>query len=67
MFDVNNPPAMITLEYDHFLKVIVLQIDDFESTIIDEHNFSLNDKSRILKFKQPYLRRDDCHIVEIEM
>lgn len=67
MFDLNNFPKMVTYECRPYLKIVVLKIDTFASEIIDERNFSPEDKALISDFKRPYLRRDDCQIVEIEM
>lgn len=37
-----------------YTKVIVLHIDDFETTIVDEHNFGINDSIAIDDFKEQY-------------
>jgi hypothetical protein len=53
-------PITITEPYT---KVIVIKIDDFESTIIDERNFSPSDVSGIEDFKNLY---DDIDTVCLE-
>lgn len=58
---------MIELEMKPFIKYIVLKVDLFESEIIDEINFGINEEYKILKFKEKYIRRDDCILVKIEM
>lgn len=58
---------MLTFEYDSYIKLVVLKVDDFSSEIIDEKNFAVSDKAEMQKFKYPYVRRDDCCIVEILM
>jgi hypothetical protein len=38
-----------------FIKIVVLKVDPiFESEVIDEHNFGLNDKEKIEAFKESY-------------
>lgn len=47
---------------------MVLKIDIlFESEIIDEANFAINDIFAIKQFKRKYISRDDCVIVKIDM
>lgn len=50
-----------------FVKYIVLKIGLFESEIIDEANFSANDKAEIMKFERKYIDRDDCYIAKVDM
>jgi hypothetical protein len=50
-----------------YTKVIVVKIDDIESTIIDEHNFGLSDTTRIEEFKENYSEPDTvCLTVVVE-
>lgn len=58
---------MRTFQYDDYIKIVVLRVDDFSSEIIDERNFALSDTAGMQKFKYPYIRRDDCFIAEIPM
>ena len=59
--------SMREFKIQPFVKYVVLKIDLFESEIIDEANFGINEKFNIMQFKRKYNRRDDCVIVEIEM
>lgn len=59
---------MRVLKIQPFVKYVVLKIDLLlETEIIDEANFSINDKYAIGLFKRKYIYRDDCFIVKIEM
>jgi hypothetical protein len=37
-----------------YIKIIVIQISDFSSSIVDEHNFGINDRTEISDFKDMY-------------
>lgn len=58
---------MRTVELQPFVKYVVLKVDIFESEIIDEQNFGINEEFAIMQFKRKYVRWDDCVIVKIEM
>lgn len=58
---------MRTVELQPFVKYVVLKVDIFESEIIDEQNFGINEEFAIMQFKRKYIGRDDCVIVKIEM
>lgn len=48
------PPLTVQESITPYMKVIVLNIGSFESTIVDEHNFGINDRSEISDFKDRY-------------
>ena len=50
-----------------FVKYVVLRVGLFESEIIDEANFSIEEIFDIMQFKRKYTNKDDCVIVEIKM
>lgn len=56
--------SMREFKMQSFVKYVVLKIDLFESEIIDEANFGIDEKFNIMQFKRKYNRRDDCVIVE---
>ena len=58
---------MKRFEVQDFVKYIVLKVDIFETEIIDERNFGIDEEFEIMKFKKEYIRRDDCVIVKIDM
>ena len=59
---------MNKFEIQPFVKYVVLKVDLlFETEIIDEANFSVNDIFAIERFKRKYIYRDDCTIVKIDM
>lgn len=59
--------AMKQIILKPFVKYIVLKIDLFESEIIDEANFAIDDEFNIKKYKRKYMDRDDCFIVKVDM
>ena len=58
---------MRELEMKPFVKYVVLKVDLFETEIIDEQNFTYEDKVGIMKFKRKYNRADEYMIVKIDM
>ena len=59
---------MRKFEIQPFVKYLVLKVDLLlETEIIDEANFSINDKFAIMQFKNKYIYRDDCVIVKVDM
>lgn len=54
-------------EIQPFIKYVVLKVDIFESEIIDERNFGIDEEFAIMKFKRKYIKRDDCVIVKVEV
>lgn len=50
-----------------FVKYVVLKVNLFESEVIDECNFGVDDTKEMLKFKMKYANRDDCVLVTIQM
>lgn len=65
MINMNN--EMKTFEMKQFVKYVVLKVGLFESEIIDEQNFDINDTYGIMNFKRQYIYKDDCMIVKIDM
>ena len=57
----------MTLEYNDYIKLIVLKITPFFSEIIDEKNFNMTEEFAITQFKRKYINRDDCVIVKVDM
>lgn len=47
---------MRTVELQPFVKYVVLKVDIFESEIIDEQNFGINEEFAIMQFKRKYVR-----------
>lgn len=50
-----------------FVKYVILKVDLFESEIIDERNFAVDEKFEIARFTRKYIYRDDCVIVKVDM
>lgn len=65
MINIDN--EMTTYEMKQFVKYVVLKVGLFESEIIDEQNFDINDTYGIMNFKRQYIYKDDCMIVKIDM
>ena len=55
------------LNYEDYIKLIVLRITPFFSEIIDERNFNVKEEFAIAQFKKKYIRQDDCVIVKVDM
>lgn len=49
----------LNFKLENFIKIIIIEIDTFSSTIIDERHFSVKDEFGIKKFKKNY--DDDKH------
>ena len=58
---------IMLLNYNDYIKLIVLKINPFFSEIIDEKNFNITEEFAIAQFKRKYINRDDCVIVKIDM
>jgi hypothetical protein len=43
-----------TISTESYIKVLVIKLDDFESEIIDEHNFGLSNTAEKDAFKNSY-------------
>ncbi len=51
----------------NYIKVLVLNVSDFESTIVDEWNFQLGDESKIQQWINEHTDNDNiCIRVEME-
>ena len=55
------------LNYNDYIKLVVLRITPFFSEIIDEKNFDAKEEFSIMQFKQKYIKQDDCVIVKVDM
>lgn len=44
----------MTISSPAYIKVIVIKLDPFESVIVDEANFGINERDRIELFKNKY-------------
>ena len=58
---------MHSLKIIPFIKCIVLEINPFGSKIIDERNFSYEEKEEMDNFEKNYLDRNDYIIIKIAM
>lgn len=58
---------MVELKLKSFVKCLVLKVGLFETEIIDECNFSINDEKRIDDFETKYYDKEDCILVRINM
>lgn len=58
---------MREFEIEPYVKYVVLKIDAFETTIIDERNFNYEELLEIARFKREYKNRDDCIVVKVNM
>lgn len=53
--------------FDRYIKLIILKVSPFETEIVDESNFGLEDEYEMIQFQRKYLRCDDCVIVKVDM
>ena len=68
MINNKNPEKnVVTLKFSPYIKVIILKVTDFSTSVLDEQNFSKDDINSIEKFKKYYSYMKDCIIVETEM
>lgn len=58
---------MVELKLKPFVKCLVLKVGLFETEIIDEYNFSINDEKGINDFETKYYDKEDCILVRIDM
>ena len=58
---------MITLQIRPYVKVVILQVTDFISFVVDEQNFAKDDAEGIKRFRSKNENESNCIIVETQM
>lgn len=67
MQKINENQTMITLQIRPYVKVVILQVTDFISFVVDEQNFAKDDAEGIKRFRSKYENESNCIIVETQM